>query len=106
MTIFDLCRQMVDNGASDLYLTVARPPMYRIHGAIQPSEGESFKPDSLRALAQSFTTEEQWAEFLEKNELNLAISVPNISRFRVNVFRQRGSVGMVIRKNQRRNPFL
>ncbi|HEY7163019.1 MAG TPA: PilT/PilU family type 4a pilus ATPase [Candidatus Binatia bacterium] len=98
MTIFDLCRQMVDYGASDLYLTVARPPMFRINGAIQPSEGESFKPDDLVELARAFTSDEQWAEFGEQNELNLAIALPNVSRFRVNVFRQRGSVGMVIRR--------
>jgi twitching motility protein PilU len=98
MTIFDLCRQMVDKGASDLYLTVARPPMYRINGSVQSSEGELFKPEDLEALAKSFTSDEQWREFVEKRDLNLAISVPHVSRFRVNIFRQRGSVGMVIRR--------
>src|ERR1044071_5057122 len=43
-------------------------------------------------------TDEQWCEFLEKRGMNLSISVSNVSRFRVNVFRQRGSVGMVIRR--------
>ena len=98
MDIYDLCREMVEKKASDLYLTVARPPMFRIDGSLEPSAGEAFKPPDLEALAKSFTSELQWTEFLEKRELNLAISVPNISRFRVNVFRQRGSVGMVIRR--------
>ena len=98
MDIYDLCRKMVDKRASDLYLTVARPAMFRIDGLIQPTDGEPFKPNELEELAKSFTSELQWTEFLEKRELNLAISVPNISRFRVNVFRQRGSVGMVIRR--------
>ena len=98
MDIYDLCREMVDKKASDLYLTVARPPVFRIDGSLEASGDQNFKPQDLEALAQSFTSELQWSEFLEKRELNLAISVPNVSRFRVNVFRQRGSVGMVIRR--------
>ena len=98
MDIYDLCREMVEKKASDLHLTVARPLMFRIDGSLQPSTGENFKPEELEALAQSFTSELQWREFLEKHELNLAIFLPNVSRFRVNIFRQRGSVGMVIRR--------
>lgn len=98
MDIYELCTQMVEKKASDLYLTVARPPTFRIDGAFQPADTETFKPKDLEDLAKSFTSEAQWNEFLEKRELNLAISVPNVSRFRVNVFRQRGSVGMVIRR--------
>ena len=98
MDIYDLCREMVEKKASDLYLTVARPPTFRVDGSFEMATSEAFKPKDLEELAKSFTTELQWSEFLEKRELNLAISVPNISRFRVNVFRQRGSVGMVIRR--------
>jgi twitching motility protein PilU len=98
MDIYDLCREMVEKKASDLYLTVARPPTFRVDGSFEMATGEDFKPQDLEELAKSFTTELQWSEFLEKRELNLAISVPNISRFRVNMFRQRGSVGMVIRR--------
>ena len=98
MDIYDLCREMVDKKASDLYLTVARSPTFRVDGSLQSGDGEAFKPKDLEELAKSFTSELQWNEFVEKHELNLAIAVPNISRFRVNVFRQRGSVGMVIRR--------
>jgi twitching motility protein PilU len=98
MDIYDLCREMVEKKASDLYLTVARPPTFRVDGSFDTAAGEAFKPQDLEELAKSFTTELQWSEFLVKRELNVAISVPNISRFRVNVFRQRGSVGMVIRR--------
>ena len=98
MDIYDLCREMVEKKASDLYLTVARPPTFRVGGSFEMATSEAFKPEDLEELAKSFTTELQWTEFLEKRELNLAIFVPNISRFRVNVFRQRGSVGMVIRR--------
>src|SRR5919204_4666929 len=98
MDIYDLCRDIVKKEAPDLFLTVARPPMFRIHGLVQPAAGEALKPYQLEELAKSFTSENQWNEFLQKQELNLAISVPNVSRFRVNLFRQRGSVGMVIRR--------
>ncbi|HTN73143.1 MAG TPA: type IV pili twitching motility protein PilT, partial [Methylomirabilota bacterium] len=98
MDIYDLCREMVDRKASDLYLTVARPPMFRVDGLLESGTGEAFRPKDLEELAKSFTNEIQWDEFLKKHELNLAIAVPSISRFRVNVFRQRGSVGMVIRR--------
>ncbi len=98
MDIQEYFKVMVEKDSSDLYLTVARPPMYRVDGKIQPGGDESFKPQDLEELAQSFMSEEQWKEFKQTRESNLALSLPNVSRFRVNVFRQRGSVGMVIRK--------
>jgi Tfp pilus assembly ATPase PilU len=85
-------RAMVEKDSSDLYLTVARPPMYRIHGKVRASEHEAFTPESLEDLAKSFMNPDQWEEFRQKKELNLALSLPKISRFRVNVLRQRGDV--------------
>ncbi|HJY84794.1 MAG TPA: PilT/PilU family type 4a pilus ATPase [Candidatus Binatia bacterium] len=89
---------MVERNASDIYFTVESPPMYRIQGVVQPIGELVFKPEDLETLAQSIMSERQWREFSEKMEMNLALSYPNLSRFRVNVFRQRGSVGMVVRK--------
>ena len=89
---------MVEKNASDVYLTVASPPMYRIEGTIQPIGEHTFKPQELEALAQSIMSERQWQQFNERMEMNLAMSLPRVSRFRVNVFRQRGSVGMVVRR--------
>ena len=91
-------RAMVEKDSSDLYLTVARPPMYRINGKVRASEHEAFTPQLLEDLAKSFMNEEQWEEFRQKKELNLALSLPKISRFRVNVLRQRGSIAIVVRK--------
>jgi twitching motility protein PilU len=98
MDIQDLFKVMVETEASDLYLTVARPPMYRIDGKIQPIGSESFKPQDLEAFANSIMNERQVAEFAETLEMNMAMSLPGISRFRVNILRQRGSVAMVIRR--------
>jgi len=89
---------MVEKDSSDLYLTVARPPMYRVDGKVREGGGQPFKPADLEELAKSIMSEEQWEEFKLKKEMNLALALPNVSRFRVNVLRQRGSIGMVIRK--------
>ena len=98
MNIQDFLKVMVEKNASDLYLTVACRPMYRIDGSIQPIGDHSFNQLDLAELAKSILSEEQQKEFLEKLEMNLATALPGISRFRVNIFRQRGSIGMVIRR--------
>jgi len=89
---------MVERNASDIYFTVASPPMYRIQGIVQPIGEHVFTHEELEALAKSFMNERQWQQFNEHMEMNLALSYQKLSRFRVNVFRQRGSVGIVIRR--------
>jgi len=98
MDIQELFRIMVDKNASDLYLTVARPSMYRVEGIISPVGDHDFDSQELEDLAQAIMNERQRKEFAETMEMNLAMSLAGVSRFRVNVFRQRGSVGMVIRR--------
>jgi twitching motility protein PilU len=88
---------MVDHNASDLYLTVGRPSMYRIEGTIKPIGDHDYRPEEIEDLAQSIMNERQRREFAETMEMNMAMMLPNVSRFRVNVYRQRGSVGLVIR---------
>lgn len=89
---------MVERNASDIYFTAGSPPMYRIEGVVQPVGDVSFTPDALAGLALSIMNERQRREFEEQLEMNLALSYAGFSRFRVNIFRQRGSMGMVIRK--------
>lgn len=98
MEIRELLRVMVQRGASDLYLTTASPPMYRIEGITQPGGNESLTPDILRELADSFMSRTEKLEFGEKLEMTLALAYEGLGRFRVNVFRQRGNVGIVIRQ--------
>ena len=98
MELQEYLKTLVETDASDLYLTVARPPMYRVNGKVNPIGETTFTPDNLEALAQSILNERQMKEFQETNEMNLATALPGVSRFRVNMFRQRGSVGMVIRR--------
>jgi twitching motility protein PilU len=94
----ELFKKMVEIEASDLYLTVARPPMYRVEGKIQAIGDRNFTPDDLRALADAMMTEKQRREFAQTFEMNLAQSLPGLARFRVNILIQRGSVGLVIRR--------
>jgi twitching motility protein PilU len=96
--ILEFLKAMVEKEASDVYLTVARPPMYRIEGKVQPVGEVPFTPESLEALVKSVMVDWQLAEYQKTNEMNLALSLPGVSRFRVNIFRQRGSAGMVIRR--------
>lgn len=96
--INDFFTQMVELEASDVYLTVARPPMYRVDGKVRPGGDHAFTPEELREFVQSILNEKQKREFAETMEMNMAMSLPGVSRFRVNIFQQRGSVGMVIRR--------
>lgn len=98
MDIKEIFTMMVERDASDVYLTVAKPPMYRIEGKVEPIGEASFQVDDLHNLAAEIMNERQRNEFAETMEMNLALALPGVARFRVNVFQQRGSVGMVIRR--------
>ena len=98
MEFQEMFTKMVELEASDLYLTVGRPPMYRVEGKIQAIGDGSFTPEELTALADAMMSEKQRREFAQTFEMNLAQSLPGIARFRVNILSQRGSVAMVIRR--------
>jgi twitching motility protein PilU len=98
VNIHDFFKTMVEMEASDLYLTVAKPPMYRVQGKIEARGDHAFSPDDIREIARGIMNEKQQKEFAETLEMNMAMSLPGVSRFRVNIFQQRGSVGMVIRR--------
>ena len=89
---------MVDRGGSDLHVTAGIAPCIRVDGGLHPIEGAApLQPSDTERLVRSFLTEEQWMRFLHENELDTAYAIPNVSRFRVNVYRQRGSVGAAFR---------
>jgi len=99
MELVEYLRVMVEKNASDLYLTVASPPVFRIEGVMQPIGDHAFTASELEELAKAAMNEKQWIEFSQRNEMDLALvlSVPRLSRFRVNILRQRGSAALVIR---------
>ncbi len=100
MEILELLEAMVEKDASDIYITAGLPPMYRIKGTTQDLEGRFEKLDGalVKQLCSAAMTDPQAEEFAETHEMNLALSYPGLGRFRVNVFQQRGSPGMVIRQ--------
>lgn len=98
LDIQKLLAVMVEHGASDLYITVDSPPSYRVNGIVRPAGNRCLEPEETEALALSVMNEKQQREFLAANEQNLALYYPSLGRFRVNVFRQRGQIGMVIRQ--------
>lgn len=93
-----LLKEMVDRGGSDLYVTSESPPVVRIEGVNHTLGGEPLTPTEVEALANSLMTERQRAQFEELLEMNLGISSSKLGRFRVNVFRQRGAVAVVVRQ--------
>ncbi|WP_423823582.1 PilT/PilU family type 4a pilus ATPase [Salinisphaera sp. SPP-AMP-43] len=90
----------IDKGASDIYFTTHAPVMLRVNGLIYPikaAEGATLTPSVIEALALAQMSEAQQAEFAAERELDFAFRFGTVGRFRVNVFRQRGSVAMVLR---------
>ncbi len=97
MDVRSLLKVMVDRESSDLYLTVDAPPIYRIHGVTQQTDAPPFTNEQLEALALALMRGQQRSEFEEKMEMNLALYYKELGRFRVNIFRQKGNVGLVFR---------
>jgi len=98
MDLAELLKYSVEYGASDLHLTVGRPPMVRITGRLIPSGYETtLSADETKGLVYSILTDDQKAQFEEEQELDFSIGIPGLSRFRVNIFRQRGCVAGVFR---------
>lgn len=87
----------VKNGASDIHLTVGSPPAVRIDGVVRFTEAEALTPKDTVAFAKEVMTEAQYDHFMRSGDADLAHGVPGLGRFRVNVLRQRGSVGLVLR---------
>jgi twitching motility protein PilT len=96
-TLYDLLKQMVDHGASDLHITTGSPPRVRVNGSLETVGGEPLKPAETKALCYSIMTDTQKHKFEEQNELDLSFGVKGLSRFRANIFMQRGAVGGAFR---------
>jgi len=88
----------VKRGASDIHLVAGKPPIIRVNGEIYPLEGlPALNPDDTRSMIYSVLYEDQRARFEKDWELDCSLSVPNVSRFRINVYNQRKGVGAVLR---------
>ncbi|MEO0234994.1 MAG: PilT/PilU family type 4a pilus ATPase [candidate division WOR-3 bacterium] len=97
MELKALLEKMVKDGASDLHLKAGTPPILRIDGKLQILKEEPMSPDELKNIALKIMTKTQQEEFAAKKEIDFAIGVAGLSRFRVNVYLQRGSVAIAMR---------
>ncbi len=97
MDLFQLLQYMVELGASDLHLKVGRPPGYRIHGIMRFIESDSLTVTDLQEMLKQALDENQRSLYEIENEVDFALSLPGLGRFRGNIFQQRGTTGMVYR---------
>ena len=94
----DVLRQMVRIGASDVHLTTGAPPMVRVSGSLHPLEGfPTLDAEGLRRVLYSILTQRQREQFEADLELDLSYSVRGLARFRVNLYKQRASIGAALR---------
>lgn len=97
MELKDYLKIMVMKDASDLYLATMAPASAKIQGQLIPLEKNPLPPGRVDEIANQVMNEEQQQEFKERPEMNLAISEAGVGRFRVNIFKQRNQISMVIR---------
>ncbi len=98
MALNEILKVAVKGGASDIHLKSGLPPMFRVDGALVPlKNGERMMPDEIQKMAFDIMTPAQQTRFDEHREADLAYGIAGLGRFRVNVFQQRGTVGIVFR---------
>ena len=97
MEFKDYLKILVMKDGSDLYLSTGAPPIGKFHGIMKVMDKATLTPERIKDIAYSVMDKDQIQNFERKPEMNLAISETGVGRFRVNIFRQRNSVGMVVR---------
>lgn len=98
MDINQLLSSAVGRNASDMHIKVGSHPVIRVNGELMPLEGEGMiTQEYALAIIAAMMTDSQKKRFVEKKEVDLSYSISGLGRFRVNVFQQRGSIGMVFR---------
>ncbi|MCR5321094.1 MAG: type IV pilus twitching motility protein PilT [Lachnospiraceae bacterium] len=97
VSVVELLKQAKEAGASDLHITVGIPPKMRVNGKLITMDYPRMMPDNTMEALLEVMNEQQRLKFEEKGELDMSFSVPEMGRFRVNAFKQRGTVAMAIR---------
>ena len=97
MNVQPLFKLMVEKHASDLFFTCYAPVKIKIDGKIMPVNKLELTPKMVKQAAMELMDEDQLEEFTREMEIDFAISKPGLGRFRVNIFQQRGNIGMVLR---------
>ncbi len=97
VSLHDLLKLLIDKGASDLHISTGSPPRIRIDGKLRPTDDPSLTPAETKAICYSVLTDAQKHQFEEQNELDLSFGLKGLSRFRANIFMQRGAVAAAFR---------
>lgn len=97
VNLHQLLRAMIEKGASDMHITTGAPPLLRVDGNVVPLKLDPLTPIETKQLCYSVLTEEQKIEFEKNKELDLSFGVKNLSRYRANIFVQRGAVSGAFR---------
>ena len=95
--IDDLLREMVQRGSSDLHICVGVPPIIRVDGQLMALNYEKFSPMQTQRLVYDILSDEQIQRFEDNWELDFSYSLKNVARFRVNIFRDKGTVAVAFR---------
>jgi twitching motility protein PilT len=94
----ELLEILIEKNASDLHLAVGSPPQIRVDGRLMTLDMDALTPDATKKLAYSMMSEKQKQRFEENSELDMSFGIENMSRFRCNVFVQRGNVSVALRQ--------
>jgi twitching motility protein PilU len=97
MAMDRLFQLMKEKNASDMFFAVNSPVHIKINGNLIPINQHKLEQENIVSLLSEIATPEQMAELERENELNMGVSVPNLGRFRLSAFRQRGSISAVLR---------
>jgi twitching motility protein PilT len=98
MELNEILQVALRGGASDIHLKAGLPPMFRVDGSLVPlKDARRLPPEEISRMAFGIMNDYQKEKFKAQNELDLAYGVPGLGRFRVNVFQQRGTLGVVLR---------
>src|SRR2546427_11369090 len=104
--IQDFLQLMLEAGASDLHITQESPPLIRVHGELKPLAYPPLTANDTRTLCYSLLTEAQKKKFEEESELDFSFAAKGVSRFRGNLYLQKGAVGGAFRMIPHQTPQL
>lgn len=97
MSLLIIMKLAHERKASDIHITVNSPAMLRIHGELKPINDQVLTPAMTLEMAKELMTAEQVETFLERGDLDMSYGIPDVSRYRVNVYKQKGNVSLTIR---------
>jgi len=97
MTLKQMLSEMLSRKASDLHLRVGIRPYIRANGVLVQLDTDPMSVDEMQTVVSQILTEDQQKKFMKRNEMDLALSVAKLGRFRINLFRQRGTTGIALR---------